>query len=251
MDDCCRPGLGLQSAKINIPHVLLTRAGGVSPPPYFSLNVSFGVGDRPDNVRRNRRKIKDILGIQFLVSVGQIHSDRIFPVAAISEDVEVPGYDALLTGQPGVGLLIQQADCQAILLHDPVRNCIGAIHCGWRGNTLNIIEKTVTRMGKEFGTEPISLRAVISPSLGSCCGEFIDYRTGLPGNFQKFLTGPDHFDFRAISKEQLMLAGVAEANIDIIDICTVCDQNFFSYRRAMKKGTGITGRQGSVICLTS
>lgn len=228
---------------------MLTREKGVSSPPYSSLNVSYGVGDTPENVTQNRHKIKKMLGVKFLVTARQVHSDKVYAVSSLTEDVEVEGYDALITKQPGIGLLIQQADCQAILLHDPVRPAIGAIHCGWRGNVLNIIKATISRMQEEYLTDPVSLQAVISPSLGPCCAEFIHFRSRLPAHFQQFQTKPEYFDFRAISRYQLIEAGVPGANIDVINICTVCNKSFFSYRRAMKKGSRVTGRHGSVICI--
>lgn len=230
---------------------MLTRHQGMSPPPFFSLNVSYGVGDAPENVAENRRRIKELLGIRFLASTSQVHADRVYAVGSLMGDIEVEGYDALVTEEPGIGLLVQQADCQAILLHDPVRPAIGAIHCGWRGNVVNIIQATVARMQKNYRTEPASLRAVISPSLGPCCGEFINFRSELPFHFHRFQATPDHFDFRAISRTQLIEAGLRREHIDIMDICTVCSTNFFSYRRAMKQGGRPTGRQGSVISLAS
>jgi YfiH family protein len=228
---------------------MLTREKGVSPAPYSSLNVSYGVGDAPDNVAQNRQQIKNLLGIRLLASSKQVHSDKVYTVDSLTEDVEVDGYDALITRQPGIGLLIQQADCQAILLHDPEHAAVGAIHCGWRGNVLNILQSTIARMQDEFQTEPEALRAVISPSLGPCCGEFIHYRSTLPPYFQKFMPKPDHIDFRAISRYQLIEAGLSEVNIDAIDFCTVCNKSFFSYRRTVNNGKKVTGRQGSVICI--
>jgi len=228
---------------------MLTRGNGVSSSPYSSLNVSYRVGDTPENVTQNRHKIKKMLGVKYLASSEQVHSDKVFAFNSLTDDVEVEGYDALITRTPGIGLLIQQADCQAILLHDPVRMAIGAIHCGWRGNVLNIIKTTVDQLQKEYQTDPASLRAVISPSLGPCCAEFIHFRSKLPAHFKQFQTTPEYFDFRAISRFQLIKAGVPGANIDVINICTACNKNFFSYRRAMKKGSQVTGRHGSIICI--
>lgn len=249
MHPSSQPPSGLQSKIITTPHIMLTRENGISPAPFSSMNVSYGVGDASDNVQQNRQIIKQLMGIEFLVSARQIHSDNIYTVGTLTRDIEVEGFDALITHQPGVGLLIQQADCQAILLHDPEQEVIGAIHCGWRGNVLNIIQKTITRMQDEYRIRPGTLQAVVSPSLGSCCGEFIDYHSQLPKHFQEFICKSDYFDFQAISKRQLINAGVHEHHIDVMPICTVCNENFFSYRRAKKNGKKTTGRQGSIISL--
>lgn len=230
---------------------MLARHGGISPPPYVSLNLSFGVGDSAENVTENRRRIKKLLGIDRLASAAQVHGSEICCVDSLERDCEFKGYDALLTERSGIGLLIQQADCQAILLHDPCRPAVGAIHCGWRGSVADIIGATIARMRQEYGTDPALLEAVISPSMGPCCGEFIDFQTQLPSYFQRYQAKPAHFDFRAASIHQLGNAGVPEQNIDVIDRCTVCNPDFFSYRRAVRKGRKLTGRQGSVICLSS
>jgi len=228
---------------------MFTRKNGASHSPFSSLNVSYGVGDAPDHVGENRRKIKEVLGIRFLVSSNQIHANKIQPVGPVSGDTELKGYDALTTNTPGVGLLIQQADCQAILLHDPDKRAIAAIHCGWRGSVLNIIQSTIACMQEKYRTEPGSLRAVISPSLGPCCAEFMHYRTELPEQFYQFQPTTNHFNFWEISRLQLLEAGLTEANIDLVNICTACNRDFFSYRRNRKKGKRSTGRHGSVICL--
>jgi len=101
-------------------------------------------------------------------------------VEDIKQDTEFAEADGLITSEPGVGLLIQQADCQAVLLHDPEQRVIGAVHNGWRGSTLNIIAKTVAVMEDYYGVNPKNLKAVISPSLGPCCAEFIDFQQELP-----------------------------------------------------------------------
>ncbi|MCI5208553.1 MAG: laccase domain-containing protein, partial [Candidatus Electrothrix sp. ATG2] len=168
-------------------------------------------------------------------------------------DQEYKNYDALITGQKGVGLLIQQADCQAVLLHDPQRKVIGAVHNGWKGSVANIIAQTIRAMQESFGTAPADLRAVISPSLGPCCAEFVHYKKELPLPFHQWQKKENHFDFWAISRWQLQEAGVCNEHIAAVGICTMCDQDFFSFRRATKKQgqPGVTGRNGSVIALTA
>ena len=237
----------LQSSLINIPHGTFNRLYGISVSPYSSLNVSFGVGDKPENVAGNRQLVKKALHIPHLLSAGQIHGDRVYCSAGIVADLEIQGYDALITDQPGVGLLVQQADCQAILMYDPHAQVIAAIHCGWRGSTLNIIRTTIQEMQKRYHVRPENLLALISPSLGPCCSEFINYREELPESLHHFQALPNHFNFWDISLYQLTKAGVLSEHIDIAEVCTVCDRNYFSYRRAKSQGKACTGRNGSLI----
>jgi hypothetical protein len=234
-----------------LPHGMFCRSGGVSGPPFASLNLSFGVGDRPEHVAANRQRLKQCLGIKHLASAVQVHGGRVLMVEDIWQDIEYEGADALITRQRGVGLLIQQADCQAVLLHDPARDVIAAVHNGWKGSVLNIIAATVRLMREGCGSNPSDLRAVISPSLGPCCAQFVNWRRELPASLHRHQSGENHFDFWKISQEQLIEAGVPAAQIETVGICTVCKHDFFSYRRAVREqGTsGVTGRCGSVIAL--
>jgi polyphenol oxidase len=226
------------------------RHGGKGLLPFATKNVSFGVGDDISVVRNNRELLKQSLHLDHLVSARQTHGDKIYCHSGESNDQkEIEGVDALITEHTSVGLMIQQADCQAILLFDPDRPAIGAIHCGWRGNVVGIIGKTVTRMRECFGTDPAHLLAAVSPSLGPCCGEFIHYKKELPADFYRFQVRDTYFDFWQITRWQLQECGINEKAITVSGICTVCSPDYFSYRRACRNGNRTTGRNCSVIAL--
>jgi len=230
-------------AEPRLAHGVFHRHGGASPAPWDSLNVGLAVGDAPERVAGNRRHIRRALGLAALAAARQVHGDG---VAVLHEAPagELDGIDAMVTDVPGLGLMIQQADCQAVLFFDPVNRAVGIAHSGWRGSVANIIAKTVATMSASYGTDPGKLRAAVSPSLGPCCGEFVNHRRELPDSFRAFEVRPDHFDFWAVSRHQLGQAGVRDENITVAGVCTVCDRRFFSYRR-----DGTTGRNGSVIGL--
>ena len=225
------------------------RHGGVSPAPFGSLNLSHYVGDKEDTVDANRAIICQCLQIKHLCSAHQTHSDVIAVIRKKQNPFEIDGADALITNLPGTSLLIQQADCQAVLLYDPHQKAIGAIHCGWKGSVINIIAKTVMQMQSEFSVSPQHLRAVISPSLGPCCAEFQHYRQELPDWMHPYQVRRNYFDFWAITRQQLRQAGLRENNIETTGICTKCNDRFFSYRRSTAMGLKYTGRNGSVIGL--
>ena len=126
---------------------------------------------------------------------------------------------------------------------------MAAVHCGWRGSVVGIIGKTIAAMQRYYQSEPAGLSAYIGPSLGPCCGEFINYQDELPRWMHDHQVRPYHFDFWEISRQQLLEAGVVEAHIDIARECTCCSENYFSYRRACRQGNGVTGRHGSAVCL--
>jgi hypothetical protein len=222
-----------------------SRHGGASEAPYHSRNVGLHVGDDEALVLRNRGLIKEQLGLVRLVSAKQVHGDSILNLDWMpNADMEYAGHDALMTNICEVGLMIQQADCQAVMLYDPEHGAVANIHSGWRGSVQNIIAKTVAAMTAAYGTRSASLFAAISPSLGPCCGEFVNYQHELPAAFHRYQTRPNHFDFWAISRDQLRDSGVRSEHLEIAGHCTVCDGDYFSYRRDR-----ITGRFASVIGL--
>lgn len=228
------------------------RHDGVSQPPFHSLNLSYGVGDDIRSVTLNRKRFKARLAVQHLLSAKQVHGDAIFIAKEhLREDLEVEGYDALLTDRVGLGLMIQQADCQAVTLFDPTHPAIAAIHCGWKGSVLNILGKTVQVMTAHYGSPPATLQATISPSLGPCCAEFIHHARELPSSFLAFQGKENYFDFWKISKMQLILAGLDADNIHIAGQCTSCSADYFSYRRSCRQADGKTGRCATAIALAA
>lgn len=226
-------------------HGVYARHGGESPAPWDSLNVGLHVGDLAAHVRTNRARIKKNLQAEVLVSMHQVHGTKIVPVSSVPEnDLEIPECDGLVTNLKNVGLMVQQADCQAVLFHDPVNKAVGIVHAGWRGSAGNIIEACIASMADNYGTRAKELFAAISPSLGPCCSEFVNYRKELPPDLHSFQVQPDYFDFWAISRSQLTSSGVLEKNISIAEVCTVCSKDYFSYRRERT-----TGRFCSIIGL--
>lgn len=237
------------SSLLPIPHGMFRRNGGTSSAPFASLNFSDDIGDQQERVQANRTRALQVLRLQSLISVRQVHADQVLIAQPAHLTNEAKGYDAIISTLSGVGLLIQQADCQAVLLHAPRQEVVAAIHCGWRGSVTDIIGKTIQRLETTCGVKPADLRAAISPSLGPCCAQFIHYQQELPSWMHVFQVRPRYFDFWAISQHQLIAAGVPEHHIDIAAVCTRCDHNFFSYRRARHHSNGITGRNGSIIGL--
>ena len=188
--------------------------------------------------------MKERLGIDILISAVQVHGDKVLSIKETPrQDREIAGYDAIVTDRP-IGIMIQQADCQAVPLFDRTRKVIGLAHSGWRGSVADIIGKTVKVMHTEFGSDPRNIIAAISPALGPCCAEFVNYRQELPAWMHEYESRENHFDFRRISRFQLLQAGIPAENIEISSICTRCNQDYFSYRREK-----VTGRFATVIAL--
>ena len=229
---------------------LFARHGGTSDGPYDSLNVGVYVGDQPKTVAINRQRIQKAMQVAAVLSARQVHGQGIYCLTEpLDEDQEIDGVDALVTDIPDVGLMIQQADCQAVLLFDPKQAVIAAIHCGWRGSVEQIVPKTIEVMARNYGTAATDLQAVISPSLGPCCAEFVNHKRELPPDFRQFMVRDNHFDFWQVTQTQLVKAGVALPHIRTAGQCTCCSEDYFSYRRTTRQGGGPTGRNCSVIAL--
>ena len=169
----------------------------------------------------------------------QIHSD----ILHVIEDVPdaVLAGDALLTRRQGILLVIKTADCLPILVVDRNRRAVAAVHGGWKSTSQKLAQKVVSALEEHFGCDPSSLSAALGPCIGKDCYEigadvwkkFED--KGLNG--KAFVPHPSKrgkffLDLRLANKLQLMAAGVEDANICAVDLCTHCRTDLFSYRRS-------------------
>lgn len=244
-------------------HGVFTRIGGTSEPPFHSLNTGFSENDDRSSVGRNRSMIADCLDAGELVFAHQTHGAGVLVYAkaesaeaenaegenAERESTDSPESaaqgDAMVTDLPKTALAIQTADCQAVLLYDPVRHVAANVHSGWRGSVANIVGKTVGVMADRFGCDPAHISAGIGPSLGPCCAEFVNYRDELPEGFLRYKDGAARFDFWQATCDQLAQAGLRPKNVASSGICSRCNPHlFYSYRKE-----GRTGRFSTVIGL--
>jgi YfiH family protein len=231
-------------------HGVFTRRGGESVGHLGGLNLSFSVGDREGRVAGNRKRVRELLNLSLLTSLRQVHGTEavIISNGKVMDTTGAPeteSGDILLTDRTGIGLMIKQADCQAVMLYDPRRKAVANMHCGWRGNVRGVIPEGIKQMRAAYGTDPTDLLAAVSPSLGPCCAEFVRYREELPEESWKYQVRPFYFDLWQWSRDQLLAAGVRSENIAVAGICTSCrTDEFYSYRKEK-----VTGRFGSVIGL--
>jgi len=228
-------------------HAVYTRHGGVSSPPFQSLNTGFSTGDHPEKVDQNLTVIKTLSKAGHLYTMHQVHGNNVIvlrPDDGHDLDRPLEG-DAMMTNLKHAALMVRQADCQAVILFDPVKKVIANAHCGWRGNTKNILGTVVDRMKSDFGCRASHVLAAIGPSLGPCCAEFVTHREIFPDYFRSFMVAPDYFNLWQISRYQLLQSGLRERNIEIAGICTRCRTDlFFSYR-----AEGTTGRFATLVMI--
>lgn len=237
--------------------IFTTRLGGLSEPPYDSLNLGSGGGDSPVVVSRNRGLLTQALGLApgMLKTIRQVHGVEVHTVKDVAAGPPMEGFDALVTAMPGVGLGVLTADCVPILLYDPVKRAVGSVHAGWAGTVGGIAGKAVAAMAREYGSDPVDVLAAVGPSIGPCCYE-VDGKVMAP--LQKSMrtddgivneTKPGHWllDLWEANSRMLMSAGVPRANITIMGVCTACNTGkFYSHRKC----GGQTGRMMAVAWLS-
>ena len=181
-------------------------------------------------------------GRGWLLSVKQVHGTNALVVdrPLTESDLFPDGWDALVTDQPGVTVAVRTADCVPILVHDPRRRVVAAIHAGWRGAVAGIVPKTITLMETRFGSMQSDLRISIGPSAGPCCYEVDDpvldhLRVGLPdwqSVVRDYQGHKARLDLKALIRRQVEEQGVSSPSVSAVNLCTIChDELFFSYRR--------------------
>lgn len=240
-------------------HGFFTRRGGVSGEPYTSLNCGLGSGDEPANVRENRARAMERLGLAdaALRTAYQVHSALVFTIEDERPAERRPQVDGLVTRLPGIALGVVTADCAPVLFADHEAGVIGAAHAGWRGARGGVVEATVAAM-----TALGACRSRIVAAIGPCI-QRRSYEVG-PEFRHSFIedepTNAELFEPSARSEHHLFdlpayvarrVAQSAVAAIDVLAFDTCADpESFFSYRRTTLTGGGDYGRLLSSVALS-
>lgn len=231
-------------------HGISTRSGGVSQGRCESLNVSYSVGDAPENVDENLRRISTALGSRpsDLFSAYQVHGRSVTIVESATSAEPRPRCDVLVTSSAARTLMLRYADCTPVLLADPKRRAVAAVHAGWRGSAVRAAGAAVEALTEAFGSRPEDVVAGIGPAIGPCC-----YVVG-QDVVEAFADRPELFSLDAArlsassdperaqrsgqtlnlweaNRQALMEAGVRPEHIEVAGVCTQCEaERFFSHR---------------------
>jgi YfiH family protein len=220
------------------------RRGGVSAPPYATLNVGDHVGDDPDAVAANRARLADAAGLvepAHWVWLDQVHGVQVH--VATHPAPEPPRADAAVTATRGLPLAVLTADCAPVAL--ACDNAVGAVHAGHRGLEHGVIEAAVAAL-REIGTGTV--RAYLGP-----CIRAFNYEFGtadlarLVGRFGPRVEGRTRGGRPAFDVPAAVRAALADCGVEDLDeagICTADSAEHFSYRR-----DGVTGRQVTIVML--
>jgi len=226
------------------PHGFTTRDGGVSEPPWDRLNLGGFVGDDPERVAENWRRLERATGLAF-ARVKQVHGARVVRAGRATPPVEEA--DGILSDAVGVAACVSVADCVPVLLADPESGAVAAVHAGWRGTLSRAAAHGIVAL-RELGAPADRLIAAIGPSIGPCC---YDVSRDLADRFREefgaeVASGGERprLDLWRANARVLAEAGVRPDRIDVLRRCTSCERDlFFSHRR----DAGRTGRQMAYI----
>lgn len=244
---------GFFSDSLSVPHVFTTRLGGVSDEGRFS-SLNLGLNTEDEHFRENYKIVKRAMGFDKIVFAKQTHTANVEVVdesfAADCKPSFDYGVDGLVTNRPGLALCVFTADCVPVLLYDPKKQVIGAVHSGWRGTVGKISVNAVRVMKERFGCRAEDISAFIGPSIGKCCFE-------IGGDAAAMFEASHREDYVRLCKPcgdkffadvagfvecDLRRCGVRE--IERSDVCTKCRSDLlFSHR------SGDGGRQCAFIMM--
>ena len=228
--------------------LVTTRRGGCSAAPYAGLNLATHVGDAPENVASNRRRLR--LGILPLPAdplwLEQVHGTRVLEAEQYRAVAEA---DACIARAPGQVCAVLSADCLPLLICADDASAVAAAHAGWRGLSAGMIEACVVAMA----IPPTRLLAWLGPAIGARVYEvgdevraaFCRHDAGAQRAFVPHAPGKWLCDLYLLARQRLSALGVQRVSGG--EHCTFSDpQRFYSYRR-----DGVTGRMASCIWLDS
>lgn len=229
-----------------------TRAGGVSGPPFDSLNLGDHVGDSEDAVAGNRRRYAQWLQAR-PVFLRQVHGVAVARLR--NETPDGTEADACIATTPGVACTIMVADCLPVLLTDGQGRAVAAAHCGWRGlagrEGRGVLESVWDALWPLLAADPAQAAAGTLAWLGPCIGPtafevgpevqaaFTLRDPGAAALFQPHAPGKLLADLPGLARRRLEALGIRaiHGNDGTTGWCTVSNPSrFFSHRRDRTSG---------------
>lgn len=234
-------------------HAFSSRAGGVSQGHFSSLNLGRGIGDDPDAVEENHRRLADHLHYPTgsLFEVSQVHGARLrqiqrgeSPAAVRQEEA-----DGLWTAASDIAIGVRTADCVPLLLACPELGAVAAVHAGWRGVAAGILGAAIDALAAR-SCSPQTLLLAIGPHIRQRAfeiGEDVAERLAASAPKAEVVArqhGRLVASLSAALRQQAIDKGIAPTHIDDVIRCTHDESDtFFSHRRER----GATGRHLAVI----
>lgn len=225
-------GLEFLSARLGAVEIRFTRrTGGVSRPPYASLNLSFSVGDRPQDVAENRARVERALGLDpnHIVRCRQVHGHR--TVWVDQTVAPPPEADAILTRSRGLAVAMTFADCLPVVLADPATGAFALVHAGWRGLAAGVIESALKALDPAVQRRDRAL-AVLGPCIGPNYAVGEEVRQAILGTrpWASAYMPSGRLDLAGCATGILVRAGLSDSSIGRSPDFTDDVRRYFSHR---------------------
>lgn len=229
----------------NVRSLITTRCGGVSAAPYDAFNLALHVGDAPEAVHANRRRVHASLPSEPRW-IAQVHGVE---VKDLDTDFSEAPADAAVTRRPGTVAAILTADCLPVLLCATDGSVVAAAHGGWRGLCNGVLEASLNAMR----VDPSQLAAFLGPAISQPAYEvgdevrsaFVARHARAAAAFAANARERWQADLYQLARQRLQSAGVSAVYGG--QCCTYRErERFFSFRR-----DGRTGRMASLIWIES
>lgn len=217
-------------------HGFSTRIDAGSPPSCF--NLGYTSWDSAERVDANRRRFLSALKLEHarLATVHQVHSNRVHIIDDGGTEWNRPEADALVTRASGIVLAVQVADCLPVLLADPAKRALAAVHSGWRGTLSGILPAAIAVMKRSFGCRPADLLVAVGPGIRTCCmevgGEVAElFEKKYPNSIVSADGGKFRLNLVGVLEAQMDAEGIPADNRRDLGACTRCNPaEYFSYR---------------------
>ncbi len=230
-----------------------TRHGGCSTGTYGEMNINRYCGDDDIAVARNTEALAQEIGVDKarIIMPHQTHGIEIMQIAPdflglpqSVKDMILEGVDGVMTDIKDLCIGVSTADCIPIIIYDPDHHCAAAVHAGWRGTVKSIALKAVRAMQVSYKSKPETLTAVIGPGISMEAFEVGDevYNEFAAAHFdmEAISCRKDkwHIDLPACNRDQLIMAGLKENNIQMSGICTYTHSDDYFSARKLGKDSG-------------
>lgn len=188
-------------------------------------NISYNFGSKSSKIIN-----------ESIFTVKQTHGDNVFILNNPAEPIDKIEADSIITNLKGISIGVKTADCVPILITDLDATFISAIHSGWRGSYYEITPKTIDKIIENFKIDPNDIVACVGPSILSCCYEvsfdlWNKFKIKFGQNKFVFSEKNNRFYLNLARLNLSFLQSKGISKVDIINQCTFCNDDFFSYRR--------------------
>lgn len=240
----------LEKYKDKLDVLVTLRHGGLSDGVFNSLNVRAAGTDKIDNVLENVSRIGKIINVELkdICKGSQAHTNNVIDINETNMDefsypklnaYEVDGY---ITDSNKLATLVTTADCNPIVIYDPVHNVVANVHSGWKGTIKRIYLVALNKLKEQFSTNVEDVTICVGPAVRQCC--FSSEEEAFKQNFTNIWPDEEnyiyyekenpkrfHIDLKYVITKDFVKEGVKEENIHFADICTCCNnEDFYSFR---------------------